>query len=86
MYPGDKVRLQAAKQAAATKGTSFVIDEIGEVSDDEENYGTYQGDVMKPSEYVKEENDEREHKGGCWFDEYYLERTTKHDVKSRPPD
>jgi hypothetical protein len=51
-YAGDLEREKAAKQAAAAKwfpygygpakGTRFVIEEIGETSDDEENYGEYQ--------------------------------------------
>lgn len=51
-YAGDVEREKAAKQAAAAKwfpygygpaqGTRFVIEEIGETSDDEENYGEYQ--------------------------------------------
>ncbi len=46
LYPGDVKHLKAAQRAAAfrtatdqPKGPSFVIEEIGEVSDDEENYG-----------------------------------------------
>jgi Poly(ADP-ribose) polymerase catalytic domain len=90
LYPSDKVRSQAAKQAAATKwfpfsygpakGTSFKIEEIGEVSDEKEEYGTYQKDVVAKCEYSKEADD-RDHKGTYWFDEYYLERTTKCDLK-----
>jgi hypothetical protein len=51
-YAGDVERERAAKRAAAAKwfpygygpakGTRFVIEEIGETSDDEENYGEYQ--------------------------------------------
>jgi Poly(ADP-ribose) polymerase catalytic domain len=52
LYAGDVEHEKAAKQAAAAKwfpygygpakGTRFVIEEIGETSDDEENYGEYQ--------------------------------------------
>lgn len=52
LYAGDIEREKAAKKAAALKwfpygfgaaqGTSFVIEEIAEVSDDDENYGEYQ--------------------------------------------
>ncbi len=51
-FPGDVEREKDAKKTAVLKwfpygfgaatGTSFVIEEIGEVSDDEENYGEYQ--------------------------------------------
>jgi hypothetical protein len=92
LCPGDQVRLQAAKQAAGTKwfpfgygpakGTSFKIEEIGEVSDDEENRGSYQKDVVAKCEYSKEA-DGRGHKGTYWFDDCYLERTTKCDLKTR---
>jgi hypothetical protein len=56
IFPGDKEREKAAKQAAAAKwfpygygpatGTSLKIEEIGEVSDDEENYGEYQDEKI----------------------------------------
>ena len=52
VYTGDVERDKAAKQAAAAKwfpygygpaqGARFVVEEIGETSDDEENYGEYQ--------------------------------------------
>lgn len=99
LYPGDKVRLQAAKQAAAAKwfpfgygtakGESFKIEEIGEISDDEENYGAYQPEAIQASEYPEyseEEAEDREHKGQYWFDQYYVERTTQLHVKIRPDD
>lgn len=54
MAPGDIKREQEARKAAASKwfpygfgtatGTSFVIEEIGDVSDDEEEYGDWQID------------------------------------------
>lgn len=57
LYPGDIERIKQAKQAAAAKwfpygygparGTEFVIEEIGEVDDDEEDYGEYQGERIE---------------------------------------
>lgn len=51
LWPAEKEAIKQAKKAAAEKwfpfgfgpatGTSFVIEEIGETSDDEENYGDY---------------------------------------------
>lgn len=99
LYPGDKVRLQAAKRAAAekwfpfgygpAKGNSFKIEEIGEVSDDEENYGDYQQQAMQKFEgtqYLGEKTETRGHSGQYWFDEYYVERTTQLHVKIGPDD
>lgn len=63
--PGEVEREQQARKVAAEKwlpfgfgsasGTSFVIEEIGEISDDEEDYGQYQawricGDVISGEE------------------------------------
>ena len=55
LLPGDRVREKQRKQAAAakwfpngyglTKGSRSVIEEIGDVDDDEENYGEFQGMV-----------------------------------------
>jgi hypothetical protein len=47
--------------------------------DDEENHGSNQKDVVAKDEYSKEADD-RDDKGTYWFDEYYLERTTKCDL------
>lgn len=54
LAPGDRQREKDAKKAAAMKwfpygfgsatGTNFVIEEIGQVSDDEEEYGDWQAD------------------------------------------
>jgi hypothetical protein len=72
LCPGDQVRLQAVKQVAAArwfrfgygppKGTSFKIEEISEVSDDEENHGSCEKDVMGKWEYSKEV-EYRDHRG-----------------------
>jgi len=64
MAPGDKQRQKEALIAKAAKyfphsygpgaGTSFVIEEIGEVSEDEDDYGVYQKDRL---ELIYGEND-----------------------------
>ncbi|KAK5992949.1 hypothetical protein PT974_06374 [Cladobotryum mycophilum] len=69
--PGDLKRSQEARKAAAMKwfpygfgsaaGTSFVIEEIGEVSDDEEEYGAWQGDRHA---YVPSGNDALDEEAG----------------------
>ncbi|KAL2060746.1 hypothetical protein VTL71DRAFT_9388 [Oculimacula yallundae] len=83
LFPGEIEALKQAKKAAASKwfpygygpakGTSFVIEEIGEVSDDEEDYGEYQGERQE----IKEETripEKTRAKGGNWFDEYQTSR------------
>lgn len=52
LYPGDKARLKQERMAQASKffaygfgpvsGKNIVIEEVGEVDDDEEDYGEYQ--------------------------------------------
>ncbi|TKA76875.1 hypothetical protein B0A55_03197 [Friedmanniomyces simplex] len=85
-----KAKKQALK-AAATKwfpygygtarGTSFVIDEIAEVSDDEEDYGDFQ-EMRNAREEMREEAREEAHwQGGSWFDEYQTVRKTKREVE-----
>lgn len=54
LAPGDRKRAQEARKAAAMKwfpygygtaqGTRFVVEEVGEISDDEEDYGEWQHD------------------------------------------
>ena len=84
-FPADIEADKQAKQAAAAKyfpygygpakGTSFVIEEIGEVSDDEEDYGDYQGQRKEiADEFRKWEEQTAE--GGSWFDEYQKSRKT----------
>lgn len=82
--PGEVQAKKADLKAAAKKwfpygygparGDRFVIEEIGHVSDDEEDYGEYQ--------YVRnEQQDEMKQQpvefGRNWFDEYQLVRTSK---------
>ncbi|KAE9379821.1 hypothetical protein N431DRAFT_394184 [Stipitochalara longipes BDJ] len=79
LFPGEIEALKQAKKAAASKwfpygygpatGTSFVIEEIGAVSDDEENYGEYQGQRQEVSDEVRAWEEETA-KAGSWFDEY----------------
>jgi len=88
-FPGDKLREKQDKQAAAAKwfphgygpakGTSFVIEEFGEVSEDEENYGQYQGAKLDFGEedYLKVQKE-------MWlqdklaFDEYTSQKNMPH--------
>jgi hypothetical protein len=85
LWPAEVEEIKAAKKAAAAKwfpygygpakGTSFVIEEIGETSDDEENYGEYQGERIEVEDEVsKWQEDMRE--GSSWFDEYQKSRVT----------
>ena len=82
--PGDTQRKKQALKAAAAKwfpygygpsqGTSFVIEDMADVSDDEEDFGDFQ------HERVEQENEIRERPretGGSWFDEYQTVRKTK---------
>lgn len=56
-------------------GTSFLIEEVGEVDDDEEAYGSYQAERGK---YGRES---RSGVVGNWFDEYQTARTSKGKVE-----
>ncbi|KAJ4163672.1 hypothetical protein LMH87_005383 [Akanthomyces muscarius] len=70
LAPGEKKRAAEARKAAATKwfpygygtarGTQFVVEEVGEVSDDEEDYGEWQEDKHA---YLSED------KEGSWLEE-----------------
>ncbi|KAF8855832.1 hypothetical protein BDZ45DRAFT_727889 [Acephala macrosclerotiorum] len=83
--PADVEAAKAARKAAASKyfpygygpatGTSFVIQEIGETSDDEENYGDYQGMRIEVEDEVSKW-EENISSGTSWFDEYQTSRTT----------
>lgn len=92
LYPGDKARLKAAKQAVAAKwfpfgygpatGTSFVIEEIGQVSMDEGNYAEWREfteEELDAHDYVDEDLLDGGYKVLYWFDEYQLQRTMKND-------
>jgi hypothetical protein len=87
--PGDEAREKAARKAAAqkwfpygfgsAKGTAFVIEEIGEVDDDEEDYGMWQADkhafIGERVVLVEEEEEERmdwmqEGDNRCFLDQY----------------
>lgn len=82
--PGALLAKKQALKAAASKwfpygfgpavGTSFVIEEIGEVSDDEEEYGDFQAARVGQEREVRER---RLDAGGSWFDEYQTVRKTK---------
>jgi hypothetical protein len=98
MYAGDIEREKAAKQAAAAKwfpygygpakGTRFVIEEIGETSDDEENYGEYQdakveGDMKRRerAQEHKKPNDEVKMGKLSIFDEFFEAARTNRQQK-----
>jgi hypothetical protein len=67
MAPGDRERAKAAVRAKAAKyfpygygpasGGRFVVEEVGEIDDDEEEYGDYQ--AMRGQELAEEENKEK---------------------------
>ena len=91
IMPGEARRIKEAKKAVATKhfpfgvgsatGTNFVIEEIGEISDDEENYGEYQrnkSDVggMGDGPWSWE----RDTEGATVFDEYATARLAKNEA------
>lgn len=59
------------------RGDSFVIEEVGYVSDDEEDYGDYQ--------YIRNEQEDeiwqmQQPAGGSWFDEYQTVRVMKKEL------
>ena len=84
--PGDVQRKKQALKAAAAKwfpygygpaqGSSFVIEEIADVSDDEEEYGDLQMLRVDEAEGSRERQ-----KGTSWFDEFQTVRKTNHSVK-----
>lgn len=86
-FPGDVQRKKQALKAAAAKwfpygygpaqGSNFVIEEIADVSDDEETYGDFQFQRIEREAEVREHVAER---GASWFDEYQTVRKTNHDV------
>ncbi|TVY67408.1 hypothetical protein LSUE1_G008288, partial [Lachnellula suecica] len=90
LLPGELEEIKQAKQAAASKwflygygpakGTSFVILEIGETSDDEEDYGDYQGQRQEIENEFQEWDDKGQ--SSSWFDEYQTSRTTFKGVKT----
>ncbi|KAE8443283.1 hypothetical protein EG329_001999 [Mollisiaceae sp. DMI_Dod_QoI] len=83
--PADIEAEKQARKAAAAKwfpygygpasGTSFVIEEIGETSDDEETYGDYQGMRIEVEDEVSKW-EETVSSGTSWFDEYQKSRHT----------
>lgn len=86
--PAAKVARKEALKAAASKwfpygygpatGTNFVIEEIGDVSDDEEEYGEYQG--LRVEQEDNWETSRSESEKASWFDEFQTVRTTKKQV------
>ena len=83
LWPAAVQAKKQAMKAAAQKwfphgfgpatGTNFVIEEIGEVSDDEEIYGEFQGLRIENEREVQQKEDWRA-AGGSWFDEYQTVR------------
>lgn len=84
-----QVKKEALKAAASqwfpygygpATGSNFVVEEIGEVSDDEEDYGEFQ------ELRCQKETDSEAHYTGqtdekkSWFDEFQTVRTTKKQV------
>jgi hypothetical protein len=95
MLPGEVEALKQAKKAAASKwfpygygpatGTSFVIEEIGAISDDEENYGEYQGQRQEVCDELREWEMEKA-KAGSWFDEYQKSRREEKRIRTAGSD
>ncbi|TVY87770.1 hypothetical protein LAWI1_G006740 [Lachnellula willkommii] len=89
LLPAEKEALKQAKKAAASKwfpygygpatGTSFVIEEIGEYSDDEEDYGEYQEQRQEVGSEIQESHTKTK-EGESWFDEYQRVRKTQEDL------
>lgn len=88
--PGAKQAKKEALQAAAAKwfpygfgpatGTNFVIEEIGETSDDEEEYGEFQEERVELENPYAQYNPFADEKKS-WLDEFQTARTTKEEVK-----
>lgn len=89
--PAAKVARKEALKAAASKwfpygygpatGTNFVIEEIGDVSDDEEEYGDYQGLRGEQEDDWDTFQTRSENEKASWFDEFQTVRTTKKQVR-----
>ncbi|KAF7563253.1 hypothetical protein G7046_g886 [Stylonectria norvegica] len=88
MAPGDVKRDKEAKKAAAMKwfpygfgpatGTTFVIEEVGEISDDEEEYGDWQADKHSfANEYQKEIEASRDNLYDEWDEDGNPTKTKK---------
>jgi hypothetical protein len=91
LFPAELEAVKQAKKAAAlkwfpygygtAKGNSFVVEEIGEVSDDEENYGEYQGQRQEvKGDFRTWKKDIAQ--SGSWFDEYQKARRLETKVKN----
>ncbi|KAK5126771.1 hypothetical protein LTR85_009705 [Meristemomyces frigidus] len=86
--PAALLAKKRALKAAASKwfpygfgpatGTSFVIEEIGEVSDDEEEYGEFQSARKEDGREIYSADQE---KGGSWFDEYQTVRKSNKELR-----
>ena len=84
MCLGDSLRRKQALKAAAqkwfpyghgpAKDSTFVIEDVAEVSNDEEEYGDFQ---VHRAEGVDEAREERLRLGGHWLDEYQGARNRK---------
>ncbi|KAH7327096.1 hypothetical protein BKA65DRAFT_566324 [Rhexocercosporidium sp. MPI-PUGE-AT-0058] len=83
LFPGEREEIKQAKKAAVSKwfpygygpakGNSFVIEEIGDVSDDEEDYGEYQAERQDVKDESRTPKPVRV-AGRSWFDEYQTSR------------
>jgi hypothetical protein len=89
-FPAAKVARKEALKAAASKWfpygygpateTNFVIEEIGDVSDDEEEYGEYQNLRGAQENDWESFHTRFEDEKTSWFDEFQTVRTTKKQV------
>ena len=88
--PGDVQRKKQALKAAATKwfpygygssaGTSFVIEDMADNSDDEEEFGDFQYQRIVQDNEMRQEREARLANGGSWFDEYQTVRKSRKDI------
>lgn len=89
--PGAKVAKREALKAAAEKwfpygfgpasGTNFVIEEIAEVDDDEEEAGEFRALRGEQDDEIQNFHERSADEKTSWFDEYQTVRTTKKDVR-----
>ncbi|KAK3674982.1 hypothetical protein LTR78_005326 [Recurvomyces mirabilis] len=87
--PADVVARKQALESAASKwfpygygpatGTRFEILEIGEVSDDEEEFGDYQ--AIRQQQWEETREKKRVESGGNWFDQYQSVRKSFKEVR-----
>jgi len=61
-----------------SQGTSFVVEDMAENSDDEELYGDFQYQRIEQENEIQEARSTK--KGASWFDEYQLVRKSDDEL------